>query len=143
MTAAPAAGPQDPGRRTPTGRTPTEGSSYARLSVGEADLVAVVRNLVENAVRYTPAGGRIDLSARYKEGAVELVVEDSGPGIPAPERARVFDPFYRVPGSEGMGSGLGLSIVRATVERLGGRVEITDSSRSASGLRVIVMLPQE
>ena len=115
----------------------------ARLSVGEADLVAVVRNLVENAVRYTPAGGRIDLSARYKEGAVELVVEDSGPGIPAPERARVFDPFYRVPGSEGMGSGLGLSIVRATVERLGGRVEITDSSRSASGSRVIVLLPQE
>jgi two-component system, OmpR family, sensor kinase len=113
-----------------------------QLAAGEADLVVVVKNLVENAIRYTPAGGRIDLSASCQAGAVELVVEDDGPGIPSSERERVFDPFYRVPGAEGMGSGLGLSIVRATLERLGGRVVLGDSSRSSTGLRVSVTLPQ-
>jgi two-component system OmpR family sensor kinase len=113
-----------------------------RLAVGEADLVVVVKNLVENSIRYTPAGGRIDLSASCQTGAVELVVEDDGPGIPTSEWDRVFDPFYRVPGSEGLGSGLGLSIVRSTVERLGGRIALCDSTRSPSGLRVSVTLPQ-
>ncbi len=115
----------------------------AQLSVGEADLVAVVKNLVENSIRYTPSGGRIDLSARCQAGSVELVVEDDGPGIPSSERERVLDPFYRVPGADGIGSGLGLSIVRATVERLGGRVTLSDSSRSPSGLRVSVTLPEQ
>lgn len=117
------------------------GDADAQLPVGEADLVAIVKNLVENAIRYTPPGGRVDLSASIREGAIELAVEDDGPGIPAPERERVLDPFYRVPGTEGVGSGLGLSIVRATVERLGGRLRLADGGGAGPGLRVSVLLP--
>ena len=112
------------------------------LTAYEQDVLIVVRNLVDNAIRYTPAGGRIDLSARETPGHVLLAVEDSGPGIPAPERERVLDPFYRVGGSDQAGSGLGLSIVKATVDRLGARIELHDASRFASGLRVSLEFPR-
>lgn len=80
---------------------------------GDAILLAVLlRNLLDNAVRYTPAGGEIDVSVRRSNGAVSLVVTDSGPGIPEEERAKVLDRFYRVLGSGEEGSGLGLSIVK-------------------------------
>ena len=72
----------------------------------ERDLIALVRNLVDNAIRYTPRGGRIDLSAGMAGGGLALCVRDSGPGIPpAEERERVFDPFYRVLGTRKWGRG--------------------------------------
>ena len=78
----------------------------------EAALGTLVRNLVDNAVRYTPAGGRVSIAVHADGEAARLSVEDSGPGIPLAERERVFDRFYRVLGSGGEGSGLGLAIVR-------------------------------
>jgi len=99
----------------------------------------VVRNLVDNAIRYTPAGGRVDLSVGTEAHVVSITVQDTGPGIPGDERTRVFDPFYRVLGNEATGSGLGLSIVSTVVRRLGGEVVLGDGD--VSGLRVTVRLP--
>ncbi|HEX9171643.1 MAG TPA: ATP-binding protein, partial [Telluria sp.] len=73
----------------------------------------LMRNLVENAVKYTPEGGRVDIGVQALDGKVSLRVEDSGPGIPPEERERVVDRFYRIAGSEAAGSGLGLAIVKA------------------------------
>ncbi len=113
----------------------------ARVLVDEVDLITIVKNLVDNAIRYTPAGGRVDLSVLAADRAITLVVEDSGPGIPEAERERVFDPFYRVLGSEEIGSGLGLSIVRAIAARVGAKVSLGVATQAGSGLRVMVTFP--
>jgi two-component system OmpR family sensor kinase len=96
-------------------------------------LHALVRNLVDNALRYTPPGGRVTVAVR---GTV-LEVEDTGPGIPAADRARVFDRFYRVPGSGAEGSGLGLAIVRQVAEAHGAELALSDAD-GGRGLRVQV-----
>lgn len=114
----------------------------ARVHANELDLFVVVRNLVDNAIRYTPEGGSIDLSVAAEARVVSIAVQDTGPGIPADERARVFDPFYRVLGNEATGSGLGLSIVSTIVQRLGGEVELDEARSPNNGLRVTVRLPQ-
>jgi two-component system OmpR family sensor kinase len=98
--------------------------------VGQPEALAIlIRNLVENAVKYTPAGGTVDLSVRALAGRASLSVEDSGPGIAADERERVFDRFYRIAGSEGAGSGLGLAIVKAIAERHGATLALGQSER--------------
>jgi signal transduction histidine kinase len=110
----------------------------------EADASALrilVRNLVDNAVRYTPAGGRVELTVAGQTGQIVLTVDDSGPGIPASERERVFDRFYRRAGGEqeGLeetGSGLGLAIVRSIAQRHRASVRTMDSP--LGGLRVAV-----
>lgn len=114
----------------------------AHVHANELDLFVVVRNLVDNAIRYTPAGGSIDLSIATAACVVSIAVQDSGPGIPVDERVRVFDPFYRVLGNEATGSGLGLSIVSTVVQRLGGEVLLEDAKSLTGGLRVTVRLPQ-
>ncbi|MFP3656271.1 sensor histidine kinase, partial [Burkholderia sp. SIMBA_052] len=85
----------------------------AEVWCSELDIIALVRNLVDNAIRYTPDDGRVDLSVATTEGRATLRIRDSGPGIQVSERERVFDPFYRSLGSGQVGSGLGLSIVKA------------------------------
>ncbi|WP_427914099.1 sensor histidine kinase [Ramlibacter sp. MMS24-I3-19] len=88
------------------------------------DLVTLLRNVVENAVKYSPPGTQVTVSV-YREGdEAVLAVEDEGVGIPEPHRARAFEPFYRVPGAEEPGSGLGLAIVAAVAKRLGGHAEL-------------------
>jgi signal transduction histidine kinase len=105
--------------------------------VGDREaLRTLVRNLVDNAVRYTPPGGRVRVRIRAApEGAV-LEVADSGPGIPAPERQRVFDRFYRRTGTASEGSGLGLAIVKAIADRHGAQVRIDGAPEG--GLQVTV-----
>lgn len=104
---------------------------------GNADaLRTLLDNLVGNAVRYTPAGGRIDVSCGSNGNQTWLEVSDNGPGIPAAERERVFDRFYRRSGQETAGSGLGLAIVRAIADKHAARVELTDAP--GGGLRVRV-----
>jgi two-component system, OmpR family, sensor kinase len=93
----------------------------------QADLTILIRNLVDNAIRYTPAGGRVDLSTGTHDGRAWIRVEDTGPGIAPEERERVFDPFYRVLGNDADGSGLGLSIVNTIAARIGARVELADA----------------
>lgn len=104
----------------------------------------LVSNLVGNASKYTPPGGEIRLTLRHHAGMAILDVEDSGPGIPAGERERVFERFYRVGGdrhpSGTPGAGLGLAIVRDIVSLHGGRIRLGASSL-ASGLKVSVELP--
>jgi two-component system OmpR family sensor kinase len=114
----------------------------AHVTGSETDLTALVRNLVDNAIRYTPSGGRVDLVVAETEQHTLLQIEDSGPGIPAHERQRVLDPFYRVLGSQQTGSGLGLSIVKMVLERLNGRIELSDATKFAHGLSVTVRLPR-
>lgn len=102
-------------------------------------LHTLLANLVDNAVRYTPPGGRVDVSAGSDGGRSWLEVADTGPGIPAAERERVFDRFYRVPGATGSGSGLGLAIVRAIADRNGAAVTLGDTP--GGGLTVRVSFP--
>jgi two-component system OmpR family sensor kinase len=112
------------------------------VPINEVDLITLVKNLVDNAIRYTPTGGRVDLSFLATKEGTTLVVEDDGPGIPEAERERVFDPFYRVLGSDEIGSGLGLSIVQAISVRVGAKVSFGYASdQSRSGLRVMVTFP--
>jgi len=107
----------------------------------EDSLRVMLGNLVDNAIRYTSRGGVVVRVQQMGSDAV-LEVEDTGAGIPADERARVFDRFYRVPGqkTEEEGSGLGLAIVKRVVDRHGGRISL-DSGTGGSGLRVTVQLP--
>jgi len=117
-------------------------TSDAQVFANEVDLTTLVKNVVDNAIRYTPAGGRVDLSVSEAEGMTTLIVEDNGPGIPEAERERVFDPFYRVLGSGEIGSGLGLSIVRTLSARLGATVSLSFvTEQPKSGLRVKITFP--
>jgi two-component system OmpR family sensor kinase/two-component system sensor histidine kinase QseC len=100
-----------------------------------AALVALARNLVDNALRYAPAGTRVDVAVAREDDHALLRVDDAGPGIPAAERERVFDRFYRRASDEG-GSGLGLAIVRSVAERHGATVTLADAP--GGGLRVTV-----
>ena len=105
-----------------------------------AALHVLLGNLLDNAIKYTPEGGRIDVGLQPVEGAPAVTVEDSGPGIAEAERERVFDRFYRVadtPGAAPGGSGLGLAIVRAIAARHGATVTL-DRSPQLGGLRVRV-----
>jgi two-component system OmpR family sensor kinase len=98
---------------------------------------ALVRNVIDNAVRYTPRGGSVDVSVDVDAaGSACLVVEDTGPGIEASQRERVFEPFYRILGSGEAGSGLGLAIVRGAAQMLGGSVELAGRVDGRPGLRV-------
>ena len=112
------------------------------VAVGAFDLLTMVKNLLDNAIRYTQQGGAIDIAIEDGASLVRIVVEDNGPGIPAAERERVFDPFYRVLGSEEIGSGLGLSIVGTIAAHCGARVELADATQSSTGLRASLVLPE-
>ena len=104
-------------------------------------LQRVLINLLGNAVKFTPAGGRIEIGARSDGGRIVLSVGDSGIGIPAHEQERIFERFYRVnrPGVETAGTGLGLAIAREIAERHGGRIEV--SSEPGRGSVFSVYLP--
>jgi len=107
----------------------------------EMDLLILVRNLVDNAIRYTPVGGRVDLAVELAGESVILEVKDSGPGISAEEQLLVFDPFYRSLGTDESGSGLGLAIVKAIADRMGARLRLSFSDeKNKSGLCVSVWL---
>lgn len=109
------------------------------ISIPPAAAVSILKNLVDNAIRYTPNGGRVDLYAGYRHGIPFFSVVDTGPGIPPEEMDRVFDPFYRVLGSNVSGSGLGLSIVKTLVESAGGTVSLENlNTGKGTGLCVTV-----
>lgn len=95
-------------------------------------------NLVDNALRYTPPGGRVTVGIGREDDIALLWVEDNGPGIPEAERAQVFERFYRIMGTEPEGSGLGLAIVREVVDGAGGSVTLGEAA--GGGLLVSVRL---
>ncbi len=109
--------------------------------MGQQDaLLILLRNLLDNAIKYTPEGGTVDLDLRATKDGIVLSVEDSGAGIPAPERERVFNRFYRVPGSAAGGSGLGLAIIKAIAQRHGASLTL-DQSQRLGGLCVQINFP--
>jgi two-component system OmpR family sensor kinase len=109
---------------------------------GEPEALRILLgNLVDNAVRYTPSGGSIEVKLANSEHAVQLIVSDTGPGIPQEARERVFDRFYRHDTSVGTGSGLGLAIVREIATRHGASVTLADAS-AQGGLCVTVAFPR-
>jgi two-component system OmpR family sensor kinase len=119
-----------------------EGAQDAQVCVSELDMINVVKNLVDNAIRYTPKGGRVDLSVSPAQGYAVLCIQDTGPGISLGERDRVFAPFYRTLGSEQTGSGLGLSIVQTIASRIGAEIGLDFSDAvKQTGLSVTVLIP--
>jgi two-component system OmpR family sensor kinase len=106
----------------------------------DAALRMALTNLLDNALRYTPAGGEVELAVREDAGGWRVEVGDSGPGLPADERERVFDRFYRGRDSRAPGSGLGLAIVREVARLHGGETFIGDGP-SGQGLTVGFRLP--
>jgi two-component system OmpR family sensor kinase len=115
------------------GPVPASGDSH--------QLSALLGNLVENALRYTPRGGKVDVSAMWHDGHPCLGVRDTGPGIAPAERERVFDRFYRAAATKPAGgSGLGLAIVKAVAQRHGAEVTLGDAP--GGGLAVTVQFPR-
>jgi two-component system OmpR family sensor kinase len=110
---------------------------------GQSELRSLLENLVDNALRYAPAGSAVTVSLREAEETIELKVLDAGRGIPAAERERVFKRFYRVAGDATRGTGLGLAIVKAIVQRHQGAIEIGAANPDAAlpGLVVTIRLP--
>lgn len=98
-------------------------------------------NLVDNAIAYSPRGGRVTVSCGQDQGGCFLSVSDNGPGIPPEARERVFERFFRLPGTLGIGSGLGLSIVREIAQRHGGEISIQDAPDEPTGTLVKVHFP--
>ncbi len=100
----------------------------------------IVNNVVSNAIRYTPPGGRVEVDCRRADGTLTLSVTDSGPGIAAADRERIFDAGYRGSASAGtMGSGLGLSLAKRFAEEHGGSIDVL--STDDAGAKFVVKLP--
>ncbi len=118
------------------------GGGDAEIAGSDTELLSAVGNLVNNAVRYTPAGGRIDVTWRWRDdGSAEIAVTDTGPGIAREHLARLTERFYRVDGSrsrETGGTGLGLSIVKHVVQRHGGVIDITSDVGKGSTFKLVL-----
>jgi signal transduction histidine kinase len=112
-----------------------ESPAEVRTLGDRAMLRSLLRNLIENALRVAPDAGAVHVTVVAEGSSALLAVEDSGPGVPAELRGRIFDRFFRGADGRGAGSGLGLSIVRRIVELHGGTV-IALSSPALGGLRI-------
>jgi histidine kinase len=115
-------------------------------------MTQVLTNILDNALRHTPEGGRIILSAKQRGDQVELSVQDSGPGLKTEDLDRIFERFYRTDSSrqrEDGGSGLGLAIAKSIVQAHGGQLSAETSTRlspeseAGKGLRIVVALPKK
>ena len=114
-----------------------------RVSAERAAVEQMLSNLVDNAIKYTPAGGRVSVRAEARGGRVRMIVEDTGPGIPREHHQRLFERFYRVDDARSRdlgGTGLGLAIVKHLALANGGDVSV--ESEVGKGSRFIVALPQ-
>lgn len=117
-------------------------ASFPEVEADATLLRQAVANLVDNAIKYTPAGGEIHISAGHDPGAVWIAVEDTGLGVAPADKARLFERFYRARRKETLrekGSGLGLAIVKSIVEQHGGTVTL--ESRLGEGSRFTMEMP--
>ncbi len=113
-----------------------------RVSAERAAVEQIITNLVDNAIKYTPAGGRVSVRAETRGGRVRVIVEDTGPGIPKEHHARLFERFYRVDDARSRdlgGTGLGLAIVKHLALANGGDIAV--ESEVGKGSRFIISLP--
>ena len=110
---------------------------------GNADMLSILlRNLVDNAIHYTPAGGHIDIAFRSYPGGLLMAVSDDGPGIPVEQRERVFDRFYRIASQDQPGTGLGLAICRRIAELHSALIDLSDGP-GGRGMVVTVFFPDD
>jgi two-component system sensor histidine kinase BaeS len=119
-------------------------SPLPTIEVDPGRMTQVLTNILDNALRHTPEGGKITLSAKEVNGQIELAVQDSGPGLNAEDLERIFNRFYRSDVSrqrEDGGSGLGLAIAKSIVQAHGGQVSA--ESEAGTGLKVMVTLPKK
>lgn len=118
------------------------GSAPLMLHADRDRIAQVMTNLIENSIRYTDAGGRVVVTLARKGPLVEIVVEDSSPGVPAESLSRIFERLYRVDNARSRssgGSGLGLSLCKAMIQAQGGSI---DASHSVlGGLKMLILLP--
>ena len=123
----------------------TASAADAKVRAHAADLHTILRNLLHNALTHSPTDTKVDVFVQHGAGGSVLMgVADQGPGIASAQRARVFDPFYRIPGSGESGSGLGLAIVKSLVDQLGATIMLEDADTNAPhpGLLVVVSFPK-
>jgi len=133
--------PQAEHREIDLGLTRADASAVIR---GDADGVRILlRNLLDNALRYTPRGGTVDVAVSVSNHLAVLEVSDTGPGIPADDRERVFYRFFRGSGTGEPGTGLGLSIVKSIADRHRARIELGRSVSGGLKARVLFPLPAE
>jgi two-component system, OmpR family, sensor kinase len=118
-------------------------SATGRLTADRQRLTQAVMQLAQNAVQHTEPGDRIALGSQIRNGTARMWVSDSGPGVPAGERERIFDRFHRAGDTQRRsdGAGLGLAIVRAIAEAHGGRVEL--DSREGHGATFTLIVPTD
>ena len=118
------------------------GIDVPKVYSSKSILRTVLMNLCSNAIKYTPAGGKVDLACFIENSHCVLCVCDSGPGIPEPELKKVFEPFYRVGAdtSKIQGTGLGLAIVKASCAEIGAQCRF--QNRKEGGLSAKVFLPE-
>ncbi|MDO4937507.1 MAG: ATP-binding protein, partial [Sutterellaceae bacterium] len=117
--------------------------------VGMPDAIhLMVVNLTDNAIRYTPEGGRIEIGVELRNNAAHITITDDGPGIAVEERERVFERFYRALGTKVSGTGLGLAIVSRIVQMHSGNIRVTDGfarkgpdGSDGFGAQFVVTLP--
>jgi len=102
----------------------------------------MMRNLIDNAIRYSPAGSEVQVSIAPTAAGIEFSVSDQGPGVPSEAYARIWDRFYRVLGTGETGSGLGLSIVKRVADLHGAATEIQPGA-GGKGLRLSVIFQAE
>jgi len=112
----------------------------AMVNGNETQLMGMLMNLIDNALRYTPKGGKVTVGLQRKRSQMIITVSDNGPGIPAEVRERVFERFYRNAAPDQPGSGLGLAIVREIVQASQGSIRL-DAPAQGSGLVATVSLP--
>jgi len=121
------------------------------IEVDPGRMTQVLTNILDNATRHTPDGGRILLSAKQIDGQVEIAIQDSGPGVPAENLERIFERFYRtdssrqrdgeVPGGSGLGLAIAKSIVQAHNGQLSAESDIVPAGEVGSGLKIKILLP--
>ena len=115
------------------------------LTADPGKIRSVITNLVSNAVKFTPDGGRVDIKAQQIEDELKVTVSDTGMGIPQEDLPKIFDRFYRVnrPGKEIQGTGLGLAIVKEIVEMHNGRIEVRSKVNEGTTFTVYLPLAKE
>lgn len=116
---------------------------FPETNIDSEKMGLVITNLLDNAVKYTPTGGRVDFSISQERGAIKIVVQDSGIGIPKSQKDRLFSKFFRAENAVGVqtsGTGLGLYMVKKIVERHGGKIVV--DSVEGKGTAFIVTIPE-
>jgi signal transduction histidine kinase len=119
-------------------------SHLPKLEIDPGRMTQVLTNILDNATRHTPEGGTITLSAKKTGNAVELAIQDSGPGLPPQETERIFERFYRADASRQRGdggSGLGLAIAKSIVQAHNG--QLSAESEPGKGLKITISLPKK